>query len=104
MTRALVTLLFLARGLSAATGCDAAIGDWRWFNGGTVTMTQQKTVLMNSKAEGKWTCSDAARGAIVVRWNGGFIDNMTVAGNRMAGKNQQGVAVSADRKAVPVKK
>ncbi|MCU1261309.1 MAG: exported protein of unknown function [Bryobacterales bacterium] len=104
MTRAILTLLLLSSASAAAAGCDAAIGDWRWFNGGSVTITQQKTVLMNGKAAGKWDCADPKRGATVVRWDAGFVDNLTVAGNRMTGKNQQGVPVSADRKTTTARK
>ena len=83
---------------SQAAGCDAAIGEWKWFNGGSVMLTPQKTVLMNGKPEGRWECSDPNRGTTMVRWKGGFVDSLNVAGNRMTGKNQQGVSVSAERK------
>ena len=94
-------LLFLP-GLALAANCESAVGDWKWFNGGTVTLTRQQAVLMNGKGEGKWTCSDPNRTAVVVRWNGGFVDNLTVNANRMTGKNQQGVPISAARKSTAV--
>jgi hypothetical protein len=103
MIRPLI-LLLLAPVLAFAANCDGAVGDWKWFNGGTVTLTQQKTVLMNGKPEGKWTCSDPNKNTVVLRWNGGFVDNLTVAANRMSGKNQQGVTVSADRKTAVARK
>lgn len=96
---AIELILFLIAPASAlAAGCDGAVGDWKWFNGGVVTLTQQKTVLMNGKAEGKWVCSDPNRAALVVRWNAGFVDTLTVNANRMTGKNQQNVPISAERK------
>ena len=98
MIRTLI-LFFVATAVTLGANCDGAVGEWKWFNGGTVVLTPQKTVSMNGKVEGKWTCSDPNRNGLVVRWNGGFVDTMMVNGNRMTGKNQQGVAVSADRKA-----
>lgn len=97
-------LLFALPVLVHAAGCDAAIGDWKWFNGGTATLTAQKTVLMNGKQEGRWECSDANKAITVVRWKGGFVDTLSVAGNRMTGKNQQGISVSADRKGAQLRK
>ena len=91
-------------GLAQAAGCEASIGDWKWFNGGSVTLTKEKTLLMNGKPEGKWECADQKRGATILRWNGGFVDTVTVTGNRMTGKNQQGAPVSADRKTSPARK
>ena len=88
-------------GMAGAAGCDASIGVWKWFNGGSVTLTPQKTVLMNGKPAGKWECADANKGTTVIRWTAGFVDTVTVGGNRMTGKNQQGVAVSADRQTAP---
>ncbi len=97
LNRALI-YLFLTPASVFAANCDGALGEWKWFNGGTVTLTPQKTVLMNGKAEGKWTCSDPNHDALVVRWNAGFIDNLAAAGGRLTGKNQQGVPISASRK------
>lgn len=98
MNRTILLLLFLTPASALAAGCDAAVGEWRWFNGGNVTLTPQKSVLMNGKAAGKWDCVDPKRTATVLRWNAGFVDNVTVSGNRMTGKNQNGVPISADRK------
>ena len=96
--RCIVLGLFYAAIRASAATCDGAVGEWKWFNGGSVTFTSQNVVLMNGKAEGQWSCSDPARALITVRWKGGFVDNLTVSANRMTGKNQQGVLVSADRK------
>ncbi len=97
-------LLFVLPSLSYAAGCDTAIGQWKWFNGGSVTLTPQKAVMVNGKPEGRWECSDPNKGTTIVRWKGGFVDYVNVAGNRMTGKNQQGVAVSADRQTAPPRK
>jgi hypothetical protein len=93
-----LTLLLLAPVSAFAANCDGVAGDWKWFNGSTVTLTQQKTVLKNGKPEGKWTCSDPTKNIVVVTWNGGFVDNLTLAANRLTGKNQQGATITADRK------
>ena len=93
-----LTLFFALQAISLAAGCDAALGSWKWFNGGSVTLTPQKTLLMNGKPEGKWDCSDPKRGVTVLRWNGGFVDTVTITGNKMTGKNQQGNPVSAVKK------
>lgn len=78
--------------------CDAAIGDWRWFNGGIVTFQPNKTLLYDGKAGGKWDCTDPAKAGLTLRWNAGFIDTMTVTGDKMTGKNQRGTVVTATRR------
>ncbi len=98
MNRVVLLSVFMLPALVQAAGCDASVGTWKWFNGGSVTLTPQKTVLMNGKPEGKWDCTDPKRGLTTVRWNAGFVDTLTVDGNRMTGKNQQGIPISADRK------
>ena len=100
-------LIPLLAGIPAfAAGCDAAVGEWKWFNGGTVTLQPNQGLLYDGKASGKWECTNGARGALTLRWNAGFVDTMTVSGDRMSGKNQKGVVVTATRRgkaAVPHK-
>src|SRR5438132_342799 len=74
-------------------GCDAAVGEWTWFNGGVRTIRQNQTIEINGKPAGKWECTNAGRGVVTLRWNAGFVDTLTVTGDRMSGKNQQGVVV-----------
>jgi hypothetical protein len=77
--------------------CDAAVGEWKWFNGGVITIQQNQTLVVNGKPVGKWECTNAARGVLILRWNAGYVDTMIVTGDRISGKNQQGAVVSGTR-------
>lgn len=94
----LIWVLFLIGIPAFGAGCEAVLGDWKWFNNGIVTFQANNTLLYDGKAGGKWECTNAAKGAVTLRWNAGFVDTMTVAGDRMSGKNQKGIAVSATRR------
>jgi hypothetical protein len=78
-------------------GCEAAVGQWKWFNGGVLTLQQNQTIQTGGKPAGKWECTNPARGVVTLRWTVGYVDTLTIAGDRMVGKNQQGVAVSGTR-------
>ncbi len=80
-----------------SAGCEAAVGDWKWFNGGVVSVQQNQTIAMGGKPAGKWECTNAARSLLTLRWAAGFLDTLTVTGDRMSGKNKQGVTVSGTR-------
>lgn len=97
-SRTLRSLLILAALPVFGAGCDAALGEWKWFNGGVVTFQQKNVLLYNGKPSGSWECTNATRGALTLRWTAGFVDTITVTGDRMAGKNQKGVVVSATRR------
>ena len=91
----LLPLLLSAPAFSA--GCDAAVGDWKWFNGGVISIQQNQTLTVVGKPVGKWECTNAARSLLTLRWNSPYVDTMTVTGDRISGKNQQGAAVSGTR-------
>lgn len=91
----LLPLLLSAPAIGA--DCDAAAGDWKWFNGGVITIQQNQTLVVGGKPAGKWECTNAARSLVTLRWNVGYVDTMTVTGDRISGKNQQGAVVSGTR-------
>ena len=78
-------------------GCDAGVGDWKWFNGGVATIQKNQTLLRDGKLAGKWECSDAGRGVLTLRWDAGFVDVVSVSGDRLSGKNKQGVNIWGTR-------
>ncbi|MDQ2947087.1 MAG: hypothetical protein M3Y27_14285 [Acidobacteriota bacterium] len=94
----LIWLLPLTLSAPAFSGaCDAAIGDWKWFNGGVISIQQNQTLAVGGKPVGKWECTNAQRSLLTLRWNSAYVDTMTVSGDRISGKNQQGAAVSGTR-------
>ena len=78
-------------------GCEAAVGQWQWFNGGVISIQPNQTIVAGGKPAGKWECTNAGRGNVTMRWSVGYIDILTVTGDRLSGKNQQGAAVSGTR-------
>jgi len=75
---------------TAATGCDAIIGTWKWFTGRNHTFGPNGT---SSTAQVSWQCIDPQRRIVRINWsNGRFIDTLTISadGRRVEGQNQQG--------------
>lgn len=93
--------LLLASGASAeaASGCNGVPGEWKWFNGVTVTLSPGGAVSATGWASnwGRWRCLDRQAGQIRIDWQrGGWIDTLTLSpdGARLAGANQYGTGVS----------
>lgn len=82
-----------------AAGCQSVTGDWDWFTGGVVTFASRNGVLYNGTQLGTWTCTDPARNTFTIRWTPtGYVDTITISGNRASGKNNAGVAASGTRR------
>jgi hypothetical protein len=79
-------------------GCDTLKGEWNWFTGGVVTLKDDHAVLYDGKPAGRWECTDNGGSTAKLHWSSGFIDSITVSGDRISGVNQQGVPISATRK------
>lgn len=93
----LVILLLGAHAFGA--DCDQLKGEWNWFTGGVIRLKDNQTILYNGAPAGKWECADARRGTARLHWTlGGFVDTVTVSGDRISGSNRQGTPVSATRK------
>lgn len=45
-------------------GCDAGVGDWKWFNGGVASIQKNQTLVRDGKPAG-WECTDAGRGVMI---------------------------------------
>ena len=83
---------------------DGLVGSWRWFNGATVTCSQDGTCTASNGFHAKWSCTDPA-GRFEIQWsrkgkNVEFVDSMSLSGDgqNITGKNQFGGSVSANRK------
>ncbi|MGD0223196.1 MAG: hypothetical protein ABSF71_12730 [Terriglobia bacterium] len=99
LTSAMAALLAVLAGTNAyPAGCDGLVGTWNWFTGSVVTFRADHAILYDGNQAGKWECTDAAHGSAKLRWNAGYIDTVTLSGDRISGVNQQGVPVSGTRK------
>ena len=58
--------------------CDRAIGRWKWFNGGEVSLLASGAVRSGAATAGSWTCDSA--GVVTVDW-GRYLDTLTVSGD-----------------------
>lgn len=68
-----------APSFTCAAGCDAVVGKWAWFIGGEVTINSDGTFTQQSGNSGTWTCTDASKGAITLKWaKGGFINKVAL--------------------------
>jgi tetratricopeptide (TPR) repeat protein len=94
-----IALGLLVCGRAFASDCAALEGDWTWFTGAVMTLRDDHPVLANGKQAGTWQCKDTTRGAATIHWVNGFVDSISVSGDRISGKNQKGYPVSAQRKA-----
>lgn len=86
--------------------CQAAVGTWTWFNGGTVVLDGRGGVQGSNKGgdrptnPGTWRCVNGSPVTIQITWvKGGWIDTLTLAagGRRLEGRNQQNSRIWADR-------
>ncbi len=75
----------------------SAIGEWYWFNGGVVTLTNTGIILSNGKNAGTYSCSG---NTCKLRWEKGYIDTLTISANakKLDGKNQHGTHVWGNKK------
>jgi hypothetical protein len=87
----------------AAEPCTGGIGQWNWFIGGQVTLSQDNKVRFAGNgsippASGTWSC-DPKQGKYVVTWQNGFVDTLSLSpdGNKLTGLSSTGVQVSAGR-------
>src|SRR5262245_53792300 len=87
----------------AAEPCTGGIGQWNWFIGGQVTLSQDNKVRFTGNgsippASGTWSC-DPKLGKYVVTWQNGFVDTVSLSpdGNQLTGLSSTGVSVSAGR-------
>lgn len=90
---------------AAATGCEALIGRWRWFNGATVDCGAEGICSATNGYSGPWRCL-GAEGRFEIRWARGgqpaqFVDIMNISpdGIRLSGTNQFGSGIGATRMA-----
>jgi hypothetical protein len=87
--------------------CQAVVGTWTWFDGGTVVLDGRGGVQGYNKGSvqptnpGSWRCVNGSPVTILITWvKGGWVDTLTLtAGNRrLEGRNQQNKQVWAERK------
>ena len=92
-------------GESVAGGvCERALGKWDWFNGGTVTFSEDKRAEFDPgstglpQGHGTWSCNPAS-GFYSITWAPGFVDtfNISADGNALSGRNTTGIVISGTR-------
>lgn len=104
----ILAVLISSFGASAAAAepCEAVIGQWNWFIGGQVTLSEggqarwQPGTVGVPPASGTWAC-DPGTGNTVVTWQNGFVDTLKLSpdGTKLSGKSSTGVAVNGWRSA-----
>lgn len=66
-----------------AASCDAVVGKWAWFIGGEVTINSAGTFTQQSGNSGTWTCTDASKGVVTLKWaKGGFVNKVILSGDQ----------------------
>ena len=79
----MVGLVFVDSARSAS--CNAVVGKWAWFVGGEVTINSDGTFTQRSGNSGTWTCTDASKGAITLKWaKVGFINKVALSEDRQS--------------------
>jgi tetratricopeptide (TPR) repeat protein len=84
-------------------GCKPVAGEWSWFVGGVVTISDDGALAWRPEsagavgATGSWRCEN---GQFTFAWNNGFVDTLRLTdGDKvLRGRNAQGVAVSGIRR------
>jgi hypothetical protein len=77
------------------TGTDPVVGEWRWFNGSSITIRPDGQITGTNNQRGRW--NREAPGRYVLNWEEGWVDRVGLEGNRLSGTNQQGMPVSGER-------
>jgi hypothetical protein len=73
------------------------VGQWKWFTGGVVTIYSNGKVKGSDGNYGTWTTNGSQNGFIIHWVKNGAIDKVTITGNHITGKNQNGTVVTATR-------
>ena len=69
----------LAPAPADAAGCDAIVGKWIWFTGGTVSINADGTMVHDPGNDGTWECTDRTRGRVALRWRlGGYVNRLVL--------------------------
>jgi len=85
----------------------AAVGSWKWFDGGTAVIDEQGGVQGYAPGSskptnpGSWKCVNGSPLTIQITWvKGGWIDTLVLSadGQRLEGTNQQNKRVWAERR------
>lgn len=77
------------------SGTSGLPGIWRWPNGVPVTISPNGAFAAGP-LRGKWQALDPARGVYTLTWPAP-VDTVTLAGSRISGMNQYGIAISGTR-------
>lgn len=68
-----------------SASCEAIVGKWVWFIGGEVTINSDGTFTQQSGNGGTWTCMDASKGAVTLKWaKGGFVNKVILSKEQQA--------------------
>jgi len=93
-----ITSLLMVQPLLGAD-CESIVGKWAWFAGGEVTAASDGTFRQQSGANGTWTCADAAKGIVTMKWSTGFVNTMLISadGRGLSSADRSQAFVSARR-------
>ena len=88
---------------AVGASCDAALGQWSWFTGGTVTIESNKVLRYDGTPLGTWECKDPQSQTLALHWNPtGLTDIVRISadGLSISGQNNVGTTVSGKRRSV----
>ncbi len=76
---------------------EPLVGEWRWFNGATISVRSNGTLQGTNNQRGKWTREQNNR--YVLTWDEGWIDRVLLSpdNRKLQGSNQNGTQISAER-------
>ena len=116
-SQGLVLAGVLALGFAAVPGssaagngaCERVLGEWHWFDNGTVTFTSDRKAVWRSPLIGEightanWQC-ETRTGAVTLPWTNGFTDVMTLSldGRSLQGRKLLGITVDDVRETAPL--
>ena len=74
-------------------------GKWRWFDGGTISIFKNGTINSSNGVTAIWTTKwNGSKYIYTINWNNGqYIDTLTLNGDVLDGKNQNGTHVWGKR-------
>lgn len=98
-------ILILIPTCGSADSCQKIVGNWKWFVGGTVEFTKDRTAKYTPEGRSalppgtaSWTCDRKSK-TYTVNWSNGYIDtlNLSPDGKTVTGTSTAGVVISGTR-------
>jgi tetratricopeptide (TPR) repeat protein len=83
-----------------SAACDAIVGRWRWFTGGSVAISPDGTMVHDPGNDGTWACTNAAGAEFTLTWRlGGYVNTVALSadGNDLSSTDPSQAFVTASR-------